>query len=251
MKNKKLVSLFLALAMVFAMAVPAFASGNTNTSSTQTTTISGETKKYEVDITVGSTGSVIANPYKISFTPTGADEPTSDQIINAGTFITNNTNIPLKCTAKVKATPASTVTLLDAVAKVNAKYGTGTTSDYDGKGVFLTFEILKCDDNETEPKWTDAKSITTWTTPQGTAAPATSTILTATDQTLTDCLKFAAVGEDEDPNYACFHISGYMNVYPKKVESSNLVNDEWTKDDTIGAVVVLTFLPDVDASAIT
>jgi len=280
MKSKKLVSLFLAIAMVFAMAVPAFASGagNRKDSSEQTTQITGTGKGYKVDLTVGATAAVIVNPYKIEYTPTGFEEPQKAQIINAGTFITNNTDIPLKVAAKVKATVPTTseAVLLTAVNQVNnttagvalgswdathenytAAAADATPAQYMPKGVFLTFEILKCNDAETEPtNWKDAKSITIPTpNSSGDIVGATSTVLTTTDQVLNECLKFDPVGEEDEPSYACFHLAGYMNVYPQKIDSttqpSAYVTNEWKTTDTVDATVVLTFLPDVDASPIT
>lgn len=310
MKNKKLVALFMALAMLFTLAIPAFATepttptttpSNATDSATQNTNLTGAAKGYDVDITVSAAGKVIVNPYKIEYTPTATDagrafeSAVSDQIINPGTFITNNTNIPLKVTAQITPTLATGITLLDAFSKVNtdsAEVQLGTMQDddndadtpdvwvgathddpddtetgaghpiqlptmtaYTPKAAFLAFEIKKCADTETEPTWTAPNAITATTV----AAAADDDdsglmILAAGLNTISsaDCIKFAAVGEEDEPSYACFHVTGYLNVYPKAPDAATnplkVVEAPWASTDTIGAAVVLTFTPDVDAS---
>jgi len=132
MKNKKLASLFLAIAMVFSLAVPAFAGGadpatgdsSTTTPATtnpneRTTDFAGETKLYTIDITVSNPTNLIVNPYKIPVTVTGFEDTVSDQVITAATFITNKTNVKLKASAKITVTPTDGVKLISDVTKVN------------------------------------------------------------------------------------------------------------------------------------
>jgi len=256
MKNKKLASLFLAIAMVLSLAVPAFANepSNDKTSNTQTTTFEGETSMYEVDIMINATGKLIVNPYGIAVEEAGFEEPVSDQIITAPTFITNNTNVALKASAKITVNTAN-ITMLDAQSKVNAKtadayIGTFTkgateaadawapTADADDatkvaptkyvpKGVFLAFEIAKTSDTDTAPSWKAADAI-----PANAADGTGSTMVLASGENeLKDCLKLDAV--TEDPNYAAFHFTGLVNAYPQKANGTEADTTKNVSDNSV------------------
>jgi hypothetical protein len=250
MKHKKLASLFMAIAMVLSLAVPAFADtppANDKTSNTQTTTFEGETSMYDVDITIAATGKIFVNPYGIAVTVAGFEDPVSDQIITAPTFITNNTNVALKASAKITVTPTN-ITMLDAQSKVNAATAdayigtfddkntesadddtwtpTADTTDstkvaptkYIPKGVFLAFEIAQASDNETAPSWKKADAIPANTADGANAAKGSTMVLASGANTLNDCLKLDAV--TEDPNYAAFHFTGLVNAYPRKANGT-------------------------------
>lgn len=256
MKNKKLASLFLAIAMVLSLGVPAFANepSNDKTSNTQTTDFAGETAMYNVDITIAAAGKLIVNPYGIAV-EAGFEEPVSDQIITAPTFITNNTNVALKASAKIAVTPTG-VTMLDAQSKVNAAtadayIGTynnqnteATTDDtwtptadttettkvaptkYVPKGVFLAFEIAKASDTDTAPSWKAAKDI-----PANAAGGTGSTMVLASGENeLKDCLKLDAVSDE--PNYAAFHFTGLVNAYPQKANGTQADPDDTVEVNT-------------------
>jgi len=314
MKNKKLASLFLAIAMVFSLAVPAFAGGETpatgGSSTTtpaatnpneRTTDFAGETKLYTIDITVSTPTNLIVNPYKIPVTVTGFEDTVNDQVITAATFITNKTNVNLKASAKITVTPVDGIELISDVTKVNVatkeyqlgKFTPATSEGTDNakweptaesntlkpdkyvpKGVFLAFEMMNVSDNESQPTSWKAPNAIPANTADGTSTTAykgSTIILAKGDNTLNECLTLAAVGADDDPNYAAFHFTGLANIYPQKPNKTNpttvsdataitgaanhpenyatdFVDDNWTKDDKIAAKVVLTFTPDLVAT---
>lgn len=219
MKNKKLASLFLAIAMVFSMAVPAFASGETpatgDSSTTtpaatnpneRTTDFEGKTELYTIDITVSTPTNLIVNPYKIPVTVTGFEDTVSDQVITAATFITNKTNVNLKASAKITVTPTADVKLISDVTKVNVateeyqlgKFTPATSESADDakweptaesstlkpgkyvpKGVFLAFEMMNVTDNESQPTSWKAPNAIPANTADGATASKGSTIILA------------------------------------------------------------------------
>jgi hypothetical protein len=239
MKFKKLISMAVTAAMVFALAAPAFAFGggsttlNTPGNSATSTPSAGSTANAEentvavdstiqtptVKVTVPTSGAVILNPYQMTFTVDG--EEMHKPFYSAPIICKNESDcdldIAVKATAKV-----------EGEAKIVAASDVAT-SDPGDKNVSLTLK-----------------------TGEFAAEDATAHTGTTTDLNLEEADKeyaFGAEGNDnetpltmtysEDPTYFGFILDGTVNKNTSKV---------WADTDKVSVTIVLTFTPQAIAA---
>lgn len=134
MKNKKFLSLILALAMAFSLAVPAFASGTTATPiantdvtdmgkiDTAVTTVNVGYQAPVLALTVPKTVAAMLNPYKLDLTlnkDTAIEEHVTDQVASAYNMIISRSSVPLTIKAKATGTIAGPTDKLMTLAKTN------------------------------------------------------------------------------------------------------------------------------------
>jgi hypothetical protein len=113
---KKIVSIIMAAAMVFALAVPAFAA---KVESTVTATLQAP----KIAMTIGKV-SVVANPYKIKVkdpTDSTGQRLIQDQIVNAPVACINKSDVKLNISIVVTPTTKNNVTFVDNVADGQVK----------------------------------------------------------------------------------------------------------------------------------
>lgn len=246
MKAKKFVSLALALVMAMALMVPAFAEDEWDGGIAYTAT----TKSFTVDVKVsGTTSAVTFNPYGMQVSVNG--ETKTDQVISPAIYLTNKTPIALSVSASLKATPTAAVE--GGRAKSGVTFSTKPLTSADtGKSVFAYWEIMSASEVGAEPSWkkyddTLKASFNDLAGDDATKKAAAETalksfiVLSSTASTAKEVLTLKAVGLDDDPNYAAFHIAGEAVVNPEKTSNGTAKPDPWLATDDFSATVTLTF----------
>jgi len=248
MKAKKFVSMALALVMVMALMIPAFAEDETPWDGSIAYT--ANTKSFTVDVTVsGAASNVTFNPYKMQVSVDG--EYVTEQIISPAVYLTNKTPIKLAVSATAKATvPDAVTTGENQRAKSGISFATKPLTAADtGKVAFVYWEIMSASEVGTEPTWTKYDDtlkasfndlVGTDTTKKAAAETALKSfiVLSKTAPAAKEVMTLNAVGPEDDPNYAAFHLTGEAVVNP--VSSSGKA-DNWLASDDFSAVVTLTF----------
>lgn len=182
MNFKKIISSALAGSMALSLSTTAFAASTTPAPSvieaaggTATTVLSGEVEGMTIRVTVPSTGSVILNPYKLKV----GDNELQDTVINAGQFISNESNVALKVGVSVTG-----------AVEGNARLATDLlTSDITTNSVYMYFQMMTAEDGDTEPAWNTTYSEAT-DIPVGTKAVSKPGMLTM-------------AAKETDASYAC------------------------------------------------
>lgn len=161
---KKMMSLFLAMLMVMALAVPAFAEEVEAPSNEKNMTVTTTVKVPAIEVDVPTTGKIFINP--MGFTVKLADggnatveeamadatenQTTSEQIVSPISLITNKSAMKLDVKAYAYATLASgsTISLVDTEA--------GVTGNDQKAFVYAQFQTIAADARETTYKLTKA-----------------------------------------------------------------------------------------------
>ena len=228
MKSKKILSMFLALVMALALAVPAFA---------EDVKVEGSINLPTINVVLPTSTSMIMNPYQleVKLNPKDANEtPSTEQIISPLMTVKNLSNIGVQ----VGVTVAGTVTKGSTATLATAKLTGGNSTDKEAF-VYVKFLIgdpdMSADDivKGTEPTAkgdyelilaADA-DFPTKLDPDGTADKTNkSNILAATSDA-----KNPAEG-----GVLGFRFFGDMVSAP---------DDSWTDKDTLGATLSFTFTP--------
>lgn len=236
MKRKKLLSLILALAMAFSLALPAFAgegdepAGNeapdTTSNTTQTVQMNAGIKSGVINFTMASPGAVILNPYQMKASAGSDSTGTYHQIYSPAVYCKNKSTFPLSIEATVtgKPSPAKEATdetpaVVASTAKIVAAAPAATVTE---KQVFLYAEFGVSDAADKEPVWATAynKSATNQVVASETGANKKGVAsLPATD------------GEEANANYLWFKFDGAATKTP---------SEAWLASDTVDATVALT-----------
>lgn len=219
---KKVLSVVLALALVLTLAVPSFAANITDSAKAAegiTQAITGTTNVPTIAVTVPTTGTIVLNPYKLSYDDS-ADQDGSgsntDQVISATQYIVNGSSVPVVVSASVKATPAGN-------AKLATKTLVGDTKTLTNSA-YLYFEAKTADDNTT--------AVTDWSG--------------ATQQVLGTAAKkialptMAADVDGSTPTYLAYHIAGDAVANPTTA---------WTTADKYDVEIVFTVVAQAASSA--
>lgn len=114
MKQRKFLSGLLALALAMGLCVPVSAAGEQElaTGATGTTiTITSTLQLPKIKVTIAGTPAIAVNPYKMSFTPTGASGPITDTLFSAPTTIKSNSTIKMNVSATPTASSDGNVTI--------------------------------------------------------------------------------------------------------------------------------------------
>jgi hypothetical protein len=212
---KKHISLFMAIAMIFALAVPAFAAATPGES---TVNVAGGISAPTIEIEAPSEASLVLNPYRMVYNgEIKALKDSQDAILSLPGVYVNKTDVDLMIEVTATANPSANITLSDtAVAdtetakKVELKFAFGEMSDKDGA------------------------SFATNSTNHAAAAIDTSkkVELKKTDSTDTR-LKMAAT-DGKTPNYFGFQFSGSATPNPTTA---------WDTSDKIDVAVVVKATP--------
>ena len=143
MKTKKFMSLILALAMAFSLAVPAFASGSTATPiantdvtdmgkiDTAVTTVNIGYQAPTLSLTVPKTVAALLNPYKMELKlneNTAIADTVRDQIASPYNMIISRSSVPLTIKAKATGTIAGPTDKLMTLAKATTVPAAGGTA---------------------------------------------------------------------------------------------------------------------------
>lgn len=151
---KKVLSVVLAISMVLALAIPAFAS-STEAEADEKTGVYGaklekdtEVEAPIIKVMVPAAADITVNPYKmevdVSAAQDGSDKK-QDQIINPVQYIENQSNVGIKVSASLTATPASGSKAVLATTSTQGKTSPTT------KSVFLFLETEVVDSATSEP----------------------------------------------------------------------------------------------------
>jgi len=255
MKAKKFVSMALALVMVMSLMVPAFAADETPWYNDGKGEINytAKTNSFTVDVTVsGAAANVTFNPYKMQVSVDG--EYVTDQIISPAVYLTNKTPIKLAVSATVKGTPTPAVESGEGQrVKSGLTFSTKPLTAADtGKVAFVYWEIMSASEVGTEPTWTKYDDtlkasfndlVGTDATKKTAAETALkSFIVVGTSASVAkEVMTLNAVGPEDDPNYAAFHLSGEAVVNPVKTSGTTTTAAPWLATDDFSAVVTLSF----------
>jgi len=226
MKLKKILSLTMALAMAFALAIPALATEVT-TAGDMAAPISSTAlgKSGTIKITVNP-NTIVLNPYQLKATigsGTANEQSSYHQIFAPAVSCLNKSTFGLKVNAKVKASGSTGVNLVTSAPK-------DTATD---KDVFLYAEFGVSDDASTEPTWATAFN-----------AKTANQILVGTDYgelktvaTLNATVGDAGTANDNNWNYLWYKFDGAAAKSPTTA---------WTDNDTVTPAIVLSFQPTID-----
>lgn len=222
MKLKNLACAALAGALALSLSAPAFASEEL----TQGTEFEGTMNVPTISITVPESGSVVLNPYKLSYTPAGGTAST-DQIISATNHIKNESNVALNVSA--------TVTGKLPTGKKDVTFATSTTQNASKplttNSIFMYFEIGPSTDGSSDASW-----------PEGYVAKPTADqevkqILVKNGATTVNNMLTMEAG-DAAATYAAYRLTGDVVGAPTRA---------WADDDSVSATVAFTFTPTAPA----
>jgi hypothetical protein len=235
MKLKKISSMFLAMVMVLALAVPVFAQSPTyNDKQSQSVTMKGGTTVPKIQILLPSgaalTNSFLLNPYKISYngsttaiggysTVSGAGGSSAPQVISPVLQITNATNSKMQVDLTVTTTLGGNLKLL------TANYTDDDARQKDTKN--NAFLFLNLTNSSTAVDTTTA----TLTAPTYTSGK--SIVLKAGDVKTTGAL-YTDEASAGAPKYINIQFGGAMAEAP---------STPWTDKDTATVALAFTFTP--------
>jgi len=245
---KKTVTLLLALAMIFALALPAFAGQQ---QSDKTVEATAETVAPTVTVTM-PTGVVLGlNPYGMVYAGATAFlknlKGQQLQILSAPAVIENKSDVKLSVSAEATAKPSDSITLVSGGAIVSGDF-TGTSSDK--KAVYLTMQLGQVTDktgaswiNNTTPT-SAAFDAATKKVLYGPAVQSGAGWAVNSGGTLVTFTPDATVGkmppiiipatDGKAANYIGFQFGGAAN---------DKATTAWTTSDTLSVSVVFTFNP--------
>lgn len=246
---KKITSMFLALVMALALAVPAFASSGK-------VDVAGSITLPTINVVLPTTASMILNPYglEVKLNPKDTtEEPVTDQIISPIMQVKNLSDIGMKVDIKVNGTVGK-----GGTAEFTDEDPTATTGAPTGKvaNVVGYFAIIGNDD---VADFAAPASMTIGTTP-GTVQvlpvdetddtvgvvkgfePATAADEAGRTNVLAPS-KDKKTTNDEDKGILAFLFTGSAVKAPTKTVDSNEVSDPWTDKDVLSASVSFTFTP--------
>lgn len=239
---KKIVSMFLALVMALALAVPAMADD---------VKVEGSIQLPTINVVLPSTASMILNPYGLNVKLDKNDTTGSTaQIISPVMQVKNLSDIGMRVDIQVAGTkgkgtadfsnadldPNATAPVTAKVANVWGYFQIVTAAELD------TFTI-----NLNSIDATTNGAIQLATVGQGATAPYVYEFDPAQDNEIASRANVLAPSKDkknpEDNGILAFTFAGTAVASPKKTEGSATVADPWTDKDTLGATVTFTFTP--------
>lgn len=211
MKFRKVMSALLAGAMVLSMSATAFASTTDITTvdgmtEGQVIEVTGKTNTANIKITVPTTGSIVLNPYGLSYTDEVVTTASTAQVISAVQAIKNESELPVKVSTSVTGTIEG------------ATFATATAVAENEKKVFLEFGVEKIA-NVAD----GAKPVLT--------SPTKKTLSTA-------AVNFDPITLDEKTGAKPSLAFGFTG------DASKNPTNAWTADDIVGATIAFTFALD-------
>jgi len=230
-KFKKIASMALAAAMVFALAVPAFATVTYSDKNAQNVTMKGATATAKIQVALPSggalTNSFVLNPYNVKYklAVAGASEAEATateqakQVISPILNITNATNCKMQVDVTVTTTLGGNLKLL--------------TAPYDG-------EAYKTDTKNNAFLYVNMTADTTETPSAdiNTYSADNSIVLKAGDVKKTNLLQTAAASSSS-PNYIHIQFGGTL---------AQAATTPWTEKDTATVAFAFTFTPNPNAA---
>lgn len=238
MKSKKILSMFLALVMALALAVPAFA---------ENVQVEGSINLPTINVVLPTTASMTLNPYEleVKLNPKDATEtPTDAQIISPLMTVKNLSNIGVQVAVAVQGVKG----------KGTAEFAAATTQGSTKSTAKEAFVYAKFLVGDPDMALTDIAA-------EATAPSADAARLVILDTTKKDVTKLAAddaaaeTGSDinvlkgttgktaADGGVLGFRFFGDMTQAPEKTVGSDTVSDPWTDKDVLSATVSFTFTP--------
>lgn len=216
MKFRKVMSALLAGAMVLSLSSTAFASTTDITTvdgmtEGQVIEVTGKTNTANIKITVPTTGSIVLNPYGLSYTDEVVTTASTAQVISAVQAIKNESELPVKVSTSVTGTIEG------------ATFATATAVAEGEKKVFLEFGVEKIA-NVAD----GAKPVLT--------SPTKKTLSTA-------AVNFEPITLDEKTGAKPSLAFGFTG------DASKNPTNAWTADDIVGATITFTFALDNSGNA--
>jgi type 1 fimbria pilin len=221
---KKRISLLMAIAMIFALAIPAFAS-SAPVPGESTVTVTGSISAPTIEIEAPSESSLVLNPYKMKYSgEIKLLKDSQEQILSLPGVYVNKTNVDLMIKVTATATPSTDVVLVAAapaaageVKQVELKFAFGEMSGKDG-AEFVTA-------NTTNKAAADFPAV---------ASDATTSVIEYKKDTSSDTRIRLAATDGKTPNYFGFKFSGSATADP---------DTAWNSDDKIDVAVAVKATP--------
>lgn len=247
MKFKKLISMAVTAAMVFALAAPAFAipisgdssgndggSGGAQTSSNDadpaenSVAVDSSIEIPVVKVTVPTTGAVVLNPYQMKF-KVGSDEYTKI-FYSAPIICKNESECDLDVSAVASVKTGGDVKIVDSANSVQ-------TTDAGDKNVWIEMKSGKFDDKDSTDFSSSGEDANLKFTFEAADKSYGYGADGAAGVTIAD--KFLQLPYSEDPTYFGFILNGDANKKTK---------DVWAIEDKVTVTIVLTFIPQAIAA---
>jgi hypothetical protein len=234
MKLKKIASLFLAMVMILALAVPAFATVTYSDKNAQNVTMKGATATAKIQVSLPSggalTNSFVLNPYNVKYklAVAGASEAEATaaemakQVVSPILNITNATNCKMQVDVTVTTTLGGNLKLL------TAPYATDAEKTDTKNNAFLYVNMTA----------NNAAAADNTTTDINTYNETTSIVLKSGDVKKTNLLQTNAATAD-NPNYIYIQFGGQM---------AQAATTPWTEKDTATVAFAFTFTPNPNAA---
>jgi hypothetical protein len=226
---KKLIAVFMAIAMCMALAVPALA-GEAADPTKGEAKYTSEVKKPTVKVTVGTVGKVILNPYQIKFATKdlvggSATAEINPSVIAPTLLLTNESNVPLKMSivATGKIDEGST-----------AKFATAKPADTEkNHAVYLYLVVSDKGELDTAPDVTAAPTVADYD-----ATNTSMGLIKAGELKMTDFLTLKAVTNSKKA-YVTVDFGGACATTP---------TEPWSDKDTVSVDLAFTFQPTVETA---
>lgn len=240
---KKVISMMMALALTFALAIPAFASSSSRTFSASGSASLASGGQYTFNMeaftqtptinvyvpTATTNDKVVLNPYGIKYTLDGEDF--TDQIISTPIYLGSLSNVPVKVGMNVKATVAGNA----ALGNKSFAEDTKTTTN----SVFIWGQVIDASVTGASVDLTQTPSgfANAYDTTEGKTG---SMILVGADVTRTGLYTIPAADDATDTantEWACVKFFGDAVKAP---------TTPWANTDTVTLAITFTFTPSME-----
>lgn len=213
---KKLTSIFLAMVMMFALAIPALAQQNNDTGSTELEheyEYTGEQETMTIDLKLPGATNIVLNPYKMQHSDTASFyvDKLADQVFSIPSTVRSKSNVALKVGMKITGAPEGVTFVANDQA--------ATLSANDAKNVYVAMQYGLTDADGAPP------------TP---ATKMNDIVISSTAKDLTDAEMVTMPIGNTTPQYLSIVFTGAANDKP---------SEAYTPDDKIGVTIAYTFIP--------
>ncbi len=215
---KKITSMFLALVMALALAVPAFASSGT-------VKVDGSIQLPTINVVLPTTASMVMNPYKMSvkLDPKDPASAVQDQIVSPVMEVKNLSNIDVQVGIKVQGTIKNTTDTAPAFKASSAAASTDKEAY-----IYVAFEIGDAGLDVTDTNGSGGSTV----------------VLDATEQEVTDFASTASAGNANTLKASAdLKAPATDGVLGFKFFGDVAPVTTWTDKDTMAATIAFTFTP--------
>lgn len=221
---KKITSMFLALVMALALAVPAFASSGT-------VKVEGSIQLPTLNVVLPTTASMVMNPYKMSvkLDPRDPASAVTDQIVSDTMEVKNLSNIDVQVGIKVTGSIKNTADTAPAFAASSAASDSTNKTAY----IYVAFEVGDADLDVTDTNGSGNSTV----------------VLTTAEQEPTDFASNAVAGNANTLKASAdLKAPSSKGVLGFKFFGDTSKVTTWTDKDVMAATIAFTFTPLANAT---